>query len=760
MKVLPIKSPFDVTNLFSSGKFFVLAGLSLLSVLTFLNKNTLASFLLLLVLLSYFLLMVLNKRQLDLLILLPLIVLLLGYFQDKKFEALAAPNQRSPIYVIRPDKVTLKDDFFYGEATSAEQTVTLQLKPTPQMRRMVAAGLPFLVKINQFKAELITEATNIGEFNLREFYKRKRIKYALTLTKYLIAKKQVTLSDRIIQFRARLRQWLSQLPENLRFFSGELFLGENLGTGEHNLVDDFRNIGIIHLLSLSGMHVLLYTQVVTFLFNLCKINQRVKYASLVLLLLVVCIIGDFQAGLVRASLAYVVSILAKLSKKRIGTLDQFGIVALIHQLLMPQLFLNVGAQLSYLMVLGLKIMPRMGSVGQSARLNMLITPILLFNFFELNILTIFYNFLAIPLFNFIILPVTVGVVICGALMPGLIPPAEQILSILSGGVSFLGRVGLGNVVFGQLAQVITFSVTFLLISWLIFWSEQAKRRFCLYTGLILLALNILLNLFPINGQVTFIDVGQGDSILLTTPINRKTVLIDTGGRLNFGGTKPRRSNFEKVSLPFLKSQGITHIDAVFLSHQDADHIGDLADLLENFTVNKLYFGIGMQANPSFQRKIRPFLKQVKLIPVQAGDQLLIGTITIDVLHPSIAGLGTNEDSVALKVSIGRKKWLFTGDLDIAGEQKIIRQTADIQADFLKLGHHGSKTSTDESFLLAVNPRVAFISAGRNNRYHHPHQETLDKLQTYDIRSLNTAECGMINWYFNPFGLNWLNYYLK
>ncbi|WP_054745183.1 hypothetical protein [Amylolactobacillus amylophilus] len=84
MKVLPIKSPFDVTNLFSSGKFFVLAGLSLLSVLTFLNKNTLASFLLLLVLLSYFLLMVLNKRQLDLLILLPLIVLLLGYFQDKK----------------------------------------------------------------------------------------------------------------------------------------------------------------------------------------------------------------------------------------------------------------------------------------------------------------------------------------------------------------------------------------------------------------------------------------------------------------------------------------------------------------------------------------------------------------------------------------------------------------------------------------------------------------------------------------------------
>lgn len=249
------------------------------------------------------------------------------------------------------------------------------------MRRMVAAGLPFLVKINQFKAELITEATNIGEFNLREFYKRKRIKYALTLTKYLIAKKQVTLSDRIIQFRARLRQWLSQLPENLRFFSGELFLGENLGTGEHNLVDDFRNIGIIHLLSLSGMHVLLYTQVVTFLFNLCKINQRVKYASLVLLLLVVCIIGDFQAGLVRASLAYVVSILAKLSKKRIGTLDQFGIVALIHQLLMPQLFLNVGAQLSYLMVLGLKIMPRMGSVGQSARLNMLITPILLFNFF-------------------------------------------------------------------------------------------------------------------------------------------------------------------------------------------------------------------------------------------------------------------------------------------------------------------------------------------------------------------------------------------
>lgn len=742
------------------GQWILLAFLTLFGVLLFQNANSLLGLIVLLICFAY-LCYVFTVRKINLLyLLLPAFIIALGSWQNFVFLRQTEPSAAAQIYELRPDKGTLKEDYFFGEASGNGKKVAIQLKPSPELVKLLQVGRPFLIRMVEPEASLIDGPTNIGEFDLRAFYKTKNIKYQLEVAQYEVAAKRASLFDYVIQFRSKLKQRLLKLPDNLRFFAGELFLGENLSEGEHDLVNDFRNMGIIHLLSLSGLHVVLYTQFVGFLFNLFRWNAKAKELFMILLLLAVCIIGNFQAGLVRASLAYATAAFLRWRNIKLNSLDQFGIVALIHQLFVPSLFLLVGAQLSYLMVLALKIIPAKNAFIQSLLLNVIITPILLQNFFEMNVLTIAYNLVAIPVFNFVILPVTLLAVFVGVVFTGIVAPSEGLLQFISGGISFFGKLGFGQVTFGAILPSITLISIILLIGWQIFKSKTKMRQSFVLIATGLLCGNVLLNYFPLKGQVTFIDVGQGDSVLLTTPGQRKTVLIDTGGKLNFGGSKPKRSNFDKIGTPFLKSEGISRIDAVFLSHQDADHIGDLVDLLKNFRVQTVYFGAGMQENPSFQKKIMPFVTKIKFVPLKMGDEVRIAGIDILVLHPSLPGIGTNEDSLSLKILIGGKKWLFTGDLDIAGEQAILAGEADVKADFFKLGHHGSKTSSDEEFLKAVNPSMAFISAGRNNRYGHPHAETLRKLERLGIQNQNTAEYGMINWYFSPFRTSWLSHFLR
>lgn len=254
--------------------------------------------------------------------------------------------------------------------------------------------------------------------------------------------------------------------------------------------------------------------------------------------------------------------------------------------------------------------------------------------------------------------------------------------------------------------------------------------------------------FPFKGQVSFIDVGQGDSILITTPFNRKTYLIDTGGKLNFGKRKSQ-PQLNRITIPYLYSQGINHLDGVFLSHQDADHIGDLKALLDQIPVDKLYFAKGLTENQSFMKRINNHVNDVQLVPLLAGDEVKTKNINFEVVYPFEPGLGKNEDSLSLTFKLANKRWLFTGDLGRDGEKEILSHY-NLHVDYFKLGHHGSKTSSDPEFLKQLDPHLVFISSGRNNRFGHPHQETLKTLKDLSIPYLNTQDSGTITWTYSPF----------
>jgi competence protein ComEC len=240
--------------------------------------------------------------------------------------------------------------------------------------------------------------------------------------------------------------------------------------------------------------------------------------------------------------------------------------------------------------------------------------------------------------------------------------------------------------------------------------------------------------------VEAIDVGQGDSLLLITP-DGKTLLVDGGGF--GGGPRQAQPNFdigEDVVSPALWSRGIRHLDAVALTHTDSDHMGGLPAVLRNFHPHSLWVG----NNPPIPR-YQALLAQAAALhipvrPYRAGDAFALGSTWVEVLAPlrSVAASRArpNDNMLVLHVAYGATSVMLEGDAEAPIEQAMLAEP-DLKSTLLKVGHHGSITSTRPAFLARVAPQWAVISCGLHNRYGHPRQEVLEELQAARVRTLRT-----------------------
>ncbi|HWZ30669.1 MAG TPA: ComEC/Rec2 family competence protein [Bryobacteraceae bacterium] len=241
-------------------------------------------------------------------------------------------------------------------------------------------------------------------------------------------------------------------------------------------------------------------------------------------------------------------------------------------------------------------------------------------------------------------------------------------------------------------------------------------------------------------ELTVIDVGQGDSLLVAFP-QGKTMLIDGGGVLQYG--RQRKTNLdtgEDVVSPYLWYRGMRRIDVVVATHAHEDHSGGISALLENFRPQELWVG----AYP-LERVARNAARvHVPVLEKRASPPFAFSGATIQVLSPPpgySAAKSGNNDSLALRITYGRRTFLLTGDMERPMEARLLDQT--IQADVLKVGHHGSKTSTMQPFLDAVSPSVAVISAGFENSFGHPTREVLARLADRHAAVLRTDLDGLI-----------------
>ena len=241
-------------------------------------------------------------------------------------------------------------------------------------------------------------------------------------------------------------------------------------------------------------------------------------------------------------------------------------------------------------------------------------------------------------------------------------------------------------------------------------------------------------------RVDFLDVGQGDSALVTMP-DGTTLLVDGGGNPNDAG----RRIGETVVSEYLWWRGLSQIDYVLATHADADHIDGLNDVLKNFSVRAALIARHPRDDPEFQKFSQTLTETgTKSETIQAGDVIRFGEVEVNVLWPPIGGdTSTNNDSIALRIQFGARSILLTGDIEQATERSLLASQQQLNADVVKVPHHGSKTSSTEGFVLATKPALAIISVGRNSRFGHPHKEVVDRWQANGATVLTTGEHGTI-----------------
>jgi competence protein ComEC len=249
-------------------------------------------------------------------------------------------------------------------------------------------------------------------------------------------------------------------------------------------------------------------------------------------------------------------------------------------------------------------------------------------------------------------------------------------------------------------------------------------------------------------RVDFLDVGQGDSALVTMP-NGMTLLVDGGGRPSFPSantTETTRSIGETVVSEYLWWRGLSRVDYVLVTHADADHIDGLNDVLRNFTVGTALVARSPANDPEFA-KFSATLRETKthVETMEAGDTIHLGDVEVDVLWPRAGGeTSANNDSIVLRVQFGERSVLLTGDIEKAAEQEILTSSPRLlHVDVVKTPHHGSRTSSTQAFVLATRPEYAIISVGRHSMFGHPHKEVVDRWQANGATVLTTGNCGTI-----------------
>lgn len=270
------------------------------------------------------------------------------------------------------------------------------------------------------------------------------------------------------------------------------------------------------------------------------------------------------------------------------------------------------------------------------------------------------------------------------------------------------------------------------------------KRTCKYMVNLILAVSILIGAVSFSPTTTlaaptkademkvhFIDVGQGDSTLITC--GDHSMLIDTGD--DSKGTTIQN---------YLKKQKVENLDYLILTHPDADHIGGAPVIITKFNINKVFMSDYEKDNKTYQKLIQALdNKQLKYSTPKVGSQYFLGTAKITILAPNAEYDNPNDSSIALSIQNGNNKFLFTGDASESAEEDIVKNNDDISADVYKAGHHGSKYSTSKFFFKAVNPKYAVISCGEDNSYGHPHAETLNTFRTNGVSVYRTDEDGTI-----------------
>ena len=540
----------------------------------------------------------------------------------------------------------------------------------------------------------------------------------------------------------------------------------------------YQKLGITHLFAISGLHIALLSYLFYEALIRCHVRNEIAYALLIFILPLYAIIAGGAPSVWRAVMIVLIIALCKALNITWPIGDVLSISGIIYLLLSPYVLFEIGFQLSYLatfsIIYSASLIQRQPNVVlQNFYLTtvcqLLTYPLLLLHFYEVSLSSLFVNIIFVPLFSFVILPINLILLIISFISSSIATFVfsiyEPIRALLTDFILFLNHIPYQMWIAGKpsIFWFICLYISIVLALYLL--DVGARKRLVLFSILIPALLFTFRDLSYNELQITYINVGQGDCILIELPRRRAVYLIDTGGLLRFETEqwKARNELYEvgrQVVVPYLKGKGIASIDALILTHADADHVEGADEVLKEIRVHEIHITPNSIDNDSMSDLRSEAIKRnIKIVEKYSGDSWQIGSVQFAYLSPFDLTYEGNNDSLVLLVKQGDFKALFTGDLEEAGELELINKYPSLLKNItlLKAGHHGSKTSSAERFLKHTNPQLTIFMAGKNNRYNHPSYEVLERMKNLNLPFFITGIDGTIEVYVHEGKVKWKHF---
>ncbi|MFI3307200.1 MAG: DNA internalization-related competence protein ComEC/Rec2 [Mycoplasmatota bacterium] len=557
--------------------------------------------------------------------------------------------------------------------------------------------------------------TNFNAFNYKNYLLSQKINYILTVESSELIK------DKNIFYQIK-QNIINRINSYESYQYLHTFILGNDSYIDDEIINTYQTNGISHLFSISGMHVtLLSTILLLLLKKIFKIDTC--YYIVIAFLMFYLFLTNFSVSIMRSFLLFLFIFIKKKLKLNITTFQILILICILLLLYNPYLVYSLGFVFSFtisgFLIKFSNLINKFNNYFTKLFATSFISflasiPIIVYNFFEINLLTPFYNLLFVPLVSLILFPLS--------LLTLFLKPLDSIFNKL---VYMFNSLSLFFSDY-QLSIILSRNIYFIFIYFILIVLILSKDK----KIIILLIISFIIHYnLPIKDEITFIDIGQGDSTLVVN--NGNVSVIDVGG-LSYMSTGD-------IVMNYLKSIGIKYVDDLVLTHGDYDHLGDALNFLSNFDVGTVY--LNSYSNNYLEEEIISYLETNNIKYIQVNGYLKTSYFTLY----NFSNENENEDSLIYVTNIQNKNILLMGDAGFETEETFMEEYLLPKMDILKVGHHGSKYSTSKEFLEIVNPDYAFISAGRNNTFNHPSIELIERLG--EIPYFSTSVYGMIKYDF-------------
>lgn len=541
-----------------------------------------------------------------------------------------------------------------------------------------------------------------NNFNYKKYLYNKKIYYIIEASK--IDKTQNN-NNHIYTIKNLLYTRINSLKSS-NYIKALLFGDNKL---DKEIKTSYQINGISHLFSVSGFHINFITSIIYFYLDRVTYNKKIKYITVDIFLVLYLLLCN-TTSLLRCTVMNILLSINYLLKLDIKKIDIVLLTLILCITINPFIIYDIGFIYSYTISFFLilyknkyKTNNKLLKIIYISLISFLVSlPINIYTSYEINFLSIILNIIIVPILSLILLPLS--------LLTLIFPILDNILYLIT---SILEKISLYTSNINIFKQVLSKpSIILIIIYYLVIILILSKNKHY-YLILILLIFHKTIPLYNSNLEVVMFDVGEADSMLISTPSKKVNILIDTGRGIDINNI-----------IIYLKSIGISKLNYLIITHGDEDHIGGALYLIDNFKVDNVilnkgdYTELEVELIIHLKNKNIKYTNNINKIPLLGSYMYLLNTKKFS---------NENDNSIVTYFEYQKYKFLFMGDSSSKTEEYLINNYNLTNISFLKVGHHGSNTSSSPLFINKITPKVSLISVGRNNFYHHPNKEVLTNL---------------------------------